>query len=162
MGIDEILSKLKLVDIKAEFKPEGEQVGIVNVKNVEANQTVNYHFHLSDPETARALGEAISGKLAELETRAKEGAKSKLESIERVIDFLPASSQTEVASAAVGVAAAEEVFGTGIFTVPVPKMQSTSRTVIMCNGCGTFVDIESNSCPKCGTKLELSGLRRKE
>lgn len=156
MGIDEILSKLKLVDIKAEFNPEGEQVGVVNVKNVETNQTVNYHFHLSDPETARALGEGISGKLAELETRAKEGAKSKLESIEPVINFLPPSSQSEVASAAVGVAAAEEVFGTtGVFTLPVPKLQGTSHTIIMCKGCGTFVDIEGNYCPKCGTKLKL-------
>jgi len=156
MGIDEILSKLiKLVDIKAEFKPEGEQVGVVNVKNVETNQTVNYHFHISDPEAARALGGGISGKLPELETLAKEGAKRKLESIESVIDLLPASSQTEIASAAVGVAAAEEVFGTtGVFSLPVPKLQGTSHSVIMCKGCGTFVDIEGNYCSKCGTKLK--------
>jgi rubrerythrin len=152
MGIEEALSKLKLVDIKAEFKPEGEQVGIVNVKNVEANQTVNYHFHLSDPDTARALGEGILGKLPEVEARAKESAKRKLEPIESVIDVLPTSSQTEVASAAVGIAVAEEVW-TGMFTVPVPKMQGTSRTVIMCKGCGMSVDIEHNYCPKCGTKL---------
>lgn len=153
MGIDELLSKLKLVDIKAEFKPEGEQVGIVNVKNVEANQTVNYHFHVSDPETARALGEGITGKLAELEMRAKEGARHRLESIEPVIDFLPASSQTDVASAAVGLAAAEEVFGTGRITLPVPKVRGTAHTVVMCKGCGTSVDIESNYCSKCGEKL---------
>lgn len=154
MGLDELLSKLKLVDIKAEFKPEGEQVGIVNVKNIEANQTVNYHFHVPDPETARAIVEGISGKLAELETRAKEGAKRKLESIEPPIDLLPASSQTEIASAAVGVAAAEEVFGTVMVTLPVPKVQATGRTnVIMCRGCETFVDIEDNYCSKCGMKL---------
>jgi hypothetical protein len=155
MGIiDEILSKLKLVDIKVEFKPEGEQVGVVNVKNVETNQTVNYHFHLSNPETARALGEGISGKLTELEIGAKADAKRKLESIEPPIDLLSASSQTEVTSAAVGIAAAEEVFGTVMMTLPVLKVQATGRTnVIMCRGCETFVDMEDKYCSKCGTKL---------
>jgi hypothetical protein len=154
MGIDEILSKLKLVDVKAEFKPEGEQVGVVNVKNVEANQTANYHFHLSDPETARALGEGISGKLPEVEARAKESAKHKLESIESVIDALPVSSQTEVASAAVSVAAAEEVFGTVTMKLPVPKIRMTGYQSIMCSRCGKSVAIESNYCPNCGRKLK--------
>lgn len=155
MGIDEILSKLiKLVDIKVELEPEGEQVGVVNVKNVETNQTVNYHFHISDPKTARALGEGISEKLPELETRAKESAKRKLESIESVIDLLPASSQTVVASAAVSVAVAEEVWGTGRITMPVPKGQGYGREVIMCSKCGSFVNVEDNYCPKCGTKVK--------
>jgi hypothetical protein len=147
MGIiDEILSKLKLVDIKAEFKPEGEQVGIVNVKNVESNQTVNYHFHLSDTETARALGEGISGKLTELEIRAKEDAKRKLESIEPIISVLPGSSQTMVTSAAVSVAAAERVFGTGAITMHTKIPGTDDTNWITCKGLGEFVDFENNYC----------------
>ena len=156
MGIDEILSKLiKLVDIKIEFKPKGDQVGVVNVKNVETNQTVNYHFHISDPEAARVLGEGISGKLSELETRAKEEVIRKLESLGPAIDLLSTSTQTEVASAALATAAAKEVFGsTGVFTLPMPKMRGSIHSVMMCSGCSNFVDIESNYCPNCGKKLK--------
>jgi hypothetical protein len=69
------------------------------------------------------------------------------------IQLRPPDSQTDVASAAVGLSAAEEVFGTGRITLLVPKVQGTGHTVMMCRGCGTYVDIESNYCLKCGEKL---------
>lgn len=108
MGIvDEILSKLKLVEIKAEFKPEGEQVGIVNIKNVETNQTINLHFHVPDPETARALGESISGKLPELEMQAKKDTKRELERdpIRTVVNSLSPSTQEEFIAKTMGASA---------------------------------------------------------
>lgn len=158
MGIDweGILSKLKLIDVKMELTPQGDQIGVINLQNETNKTTQNINVNLPNPEAARAFGEGIGKgfRKTELEARAKEDAKRKLEPIEPIMGFLPESTQTEIASGAIGLSAVEAITGSVRLTMPLLKVQLTGRTnPVNCKGCGIFVNIEDNYCHKCGAKL---------
>jgi hypothetical protein len=99
MGWDDILKKLKLVDVEA--KLETEQAGVVNVKT--ENKTYNFHFY--NAEAVRVFMEIP--KTPELERAIKE------EALKRLTDFMPSSgdfslnTREEMAAASTATASLE-------------------------------------------------------
>lgn len=111
MDLSELLSKLKLVDFSFDPKVQGEQVGMVNIKNQYDNKNYNVNVYLANPETAKAFAEAFGKGLRteELEIKAKQAAKQKLEPIRPIIDVLSDSTKEEFIAKTIGLSAIEAV-----------------------------------------------------
>jgi hypothetical protein len=100
-GMDwkELLAKLKIVDIN--IKPEGEQVGVINIK-VE-NKTINYNF----PSTGTVF---VAGEpTPDFEKKVKEEAERRLISLGISPDFLSEGARTEIASLTTAASAADAI-----------------------------------------------------
>ena len=93
MGLlDDILGKL--VDI--DFKPQAEQMGVVNIKT--ENRIYNLNVNFSTPEAARAFAEGIMGAN---QTKITEDAEKRLIANSATIQVLPEPAAVEVANAAI-------------------------------------------------------------
>lgn len=93
MGLlDDILGKL--VDI--DFKPQAEQMGVVNIKT--ENKIYNLNVNFSTPEAARAFAEGI---MAANQTKIAEDAEKRLVANSATIQVLPELAAVEVANAAI-------------------------------------------------------------
>jgi hypothetical protein len=124
MDLDSIL-KLFHLEPKVEIDAEGNQVGIVNVKKDHSDNSFVLNVHLpADPETARAFVRELRNP--EIEEKAREATRRKLEPLETVINTLSPSTQEELTAKTMGLSAVGEIgfhgdLKTDVFVAGGPK-----------------------------------------
>ena len=98
MDWKEILSKLKIVDVK--IKPEANQMGVVNMQY--ENKSITYNIFLSDPETAKAFASSISITPA-IEKAIKNTTAERLSPLDDTLKQVSENATIEITAAATAV-----------------------------------------------------------
>jgi hypothetical protein len=102
------LLKLFHLEPKVEIDAKENQVGIINIRKGNSDSIPGIHVHLPpDPETARAFVRELRNP--EIEEKAREATRRKLEPLETVINTLLPSTQDELAAKTMGLSAIGEI-----------------------------------------------------